>query len=292
MSASCRATLPSRGAEGIVTVIEPVRGWYDLGLVELWEARGLLYFLTWRDVRVRYKQTALGVLWTVLQPLLTVVVFTVLFGRLIGVDAGDQPYALFAFAGLLPWSYFSQGVTRSASSLVTSANLIRKVYFPRLAVPTAAVLAGLVDLVVSCALLVILMAFYPIRLGWSLLALPAAILFCVMTTAAVGIVLSALNARYRDVGLAIPFVVQIWLFATPVIYRSELVTDRLASLGLPGWLFALNPMVGVVDSFRWVLLGTAPSGSAIAVGFAVAGVLLLLGVVYFRRVEATFADVV
>ncbi|HEX6199625.1 MAG TPA: ABC transporter permease [Thermoanaerobaculia bacterium] len=278
-----------------VTVIEPRRGWISLGLGELWEYRELLYFLTWRDVKVRYKQTVLGAAWAVLQPFLTMVVFSLFFGRLAGIPSDDLPYPLFSYAALVPWSFFAAGLAQSSNSLVGSANLIRKIYFPRLVVPISSVLSGLVDFAISFVVLVgVMMPWfhytapgYSFSLSLDVLWLPLLLVLSLVTALGVGLWLSALNVQFRDVRYTVPFLVQLWLFATPIAYPSSLLAEK--------WqiVYALNPMVGVVEGFRWALLGTdtAP-GPLIAVSSVAAVVLLVTGALYFRRMERTFADVV
>jgi lipopolysaccharide transport system permease protein len=273
--------------------IAPERGWASLKLGDVWEFRGLLFFLVWRDVKVRYKQTLLGAAWAILQPLLTMIVFTIFFGRLAGVGSEGLPYPLFSYAGLLPWTYFAQAVTLSSQSLVSSQNLIRKVYFPRLVVPSAAVLAGLVDLALASVVLGGLMAAYRVAPPIEALWLPAFALLAVVTALAAGLWLAALNVKYRDVRYVVPFLVQIWLFVTPVIYPARRVLERLEQLSWPGWIYGLNPMVGVVEGFRWAALGAGqPPGPVLAASAAVSLAALVGGAFYFRRVEREFADVV
>ncbi len=274
-------------------VIQPVAGWTSLGLRDIWAYRELLYFLVWRDVKVRYKQTLLGVAWAILQPLLTMVVFTVFFGRLANVGSEGLPYPLFSFAGLLPWTLFSLGIGQSSASLVSSANLIKKVYFPRLVIPAASVFAALVDFALAFLLLAGMMAFYGVVPPLSVLFLPYLVLLAVCATLGVGIWLAALNVQYRDVRYVVPFFVQIWLFVTPVIYPSSRVLAKLAEKGIPGWIYGLNPMAGVVEGFRWALLGsqTRPFG-LIAASTVVSAALLVSGMFYFKRTERVFADVV
>jgi lipopolysaccharide transport system permease protein len=276
-----------------LTIIEPRRGLGTLGLAELWAYRELLYFLVWRDVKVRYKQTVLGAAWAILQPFLTMVVFTIFFGQLAGIDSQGLPYPIFSYAALLPWTFFAQGLTQSSNSLVGAANLIRKVYFPRLLVPAGAVLAGVLDFVLAFLVLLAMMAWYGIWPGLDILWLPALLLLALVSALGVGTWLAALNVQYRDVRYVVPFVVQIWLFVTPVIYSTEAVTSKLASVGLPVWLYGLNPMTGVVEGFRWALLdvGGKP-GPVVAASAAVAVLLLLSGATYSRHVERTFADVI
>lgn len=270
-----------------VTVLRPSRGWGSPGLRELWEHRELLYFLVWRDVKVRYKQTVLGAAWAILQPVATMVVFSLFFGRLAKVPSDGVPYPVFSLAGLVPWTFFSQGLVQSANSLVGSQNLLTKVYFPRLAIPTAAVLSGGVDLALSLPVLLAVMRFYGLvptaRILWVLLLLTLAFAAAV----GAGLWLSALNVQYRDVRYVLPFLVQLWLLATPIAYPSRLLGEPWRTL------YGLNPMAGVVEGFRWALLGTGgPPGPLIAVSAASALALLASGLFYFRRMERTFADVV
>ena len=274
-------------------IIEPSRGWSALRLGELWEYRELLYFLVWRDVKVRYKQTTLGAAWAILQPLLTMVVFTIFFGRLAKVPSEGIPYPIFSFAGLLPWTFFSQGLSQSSNSLVGSANLIKKVYFPRLVIPISAVLTGVVDFAVAFVVLLGMMVVYGVAPTLALVLLPVLLVLAFVVALGAGLWLSALNVEYRDVHHVVPFFVQIWLFVTPVIYPSRIVTQHLVRIGLPGWVYGLNPMTGVIEGFRWALLGMGdPPWSLIVASSAVAVGLLASGLFYFRRMERTFADVV
>jgi len=266
--------------------IEPSSGWVSLRLGELWEYRELLYFLVWRDIKVRYKQTALGAAWAILQPVLTMVVFSVFFGRLAKVPSDGIPYPVFALAALVPWQLFAYSVSESTNSLVVSQNLIKKVYFPRLVIPVASVLAGLVDFAISFVALVGLMTYYGIRPTAAIAILPLFILLAVASALCVGLWLSALNVQFRDVRYTIPFLTQFWMFVTPVAYPSSLIPGKWRTV------FGLNPMAGVVEGFRWALLGKATSlGPLLAVSIGVVVVLLFGGLVYFRRMESTFADV-
>lgn len=281
------------GAEGArrepvpVTVIAPTRGWAALNLGELWRYRELIYFLTWRNIKVRYKQTAIGAAWALVQPLLTMLVFTLIFSRIAHVSSNGVPYPLFAFTGLLPWTVFATALTTAGTSLVTDANLVAKVYFPRLAVPLAAVLAGVVDIVLAFVVLVGMMAFYGVSPSAAVVTLPLFILLAFLTTLAVSLWLSALNVKYRDVRYTIPFLTQIWLFLTPVAYASSMIPPRFRLI------YGLNPMTGVVDGFRWALLGTAQApGRLVYVSSVVVLVLLVGGLCYFRRMEREFADVI
>lgn len=270
-----------------VTLIEPTRGWLSLDLGAVWEYRELLYFLIWRDLKVRYKQTALGASWIIVQPLATMIVFSVVFGRLAGLPSDGIPYPIFSYAGLLPWNYFSSGVARSGNSLVSNGRLITKVYFPRLVIPIAAAASGIVDFGVAFVILLGLMAFYGVAPTIALLALPAFLLMAAALGLGVGLWLSAINVRYRDVGFAMPFLLQLWMFLSPVAYATSLVPANWQ------WVYALNPMAGVVEGFRWALLGTAPpSGLALAVSLLIVGIALVSGSFAFTRMERDFADVV
>jgi lipopolysaccharide transport system permease protein len=276
-----------------LVVIEPTRGLAALRLRELWAYRELLYFLVWRDVKVRYKQTALGAAWAILQPLMTAVVFTIFFGRLAGIASDGLPYPLFSYAGLLVWTFFAQGLSQSSNSVVGSAQLITKVYFPRLVIPIAAVLSGLVDLAVALPVLVAMMWYYGIWPGAAVLTVPLFALLALVAATGVGLWLSALNVEYRDVRYVVPFLVQLWLFVTPVIYPASVLATRLQRLGLPAWSWGINPMAGVVEGFRWAMLDapTTP-GPLIAASAVTALVFLFSGAWYFRKVERSFADVV
>ncbi len=262
-----------------------------LGLTDVWTYRELLYFLAWRDVKVRYKQTLLGVLWVVLQPLVSMVIFTVLFGILLQVDSGDAPYPVFALAGLLPWNYFSQALTRSSTSVVNSANLVTKIYFPRLVIPLSGVFSSLVDFAIAFGALIVSMVVYGIAPTPALLVLPALILLAMITALGFGLWLSALNVKYRDVNYLLPFLIQIWMYVTPVVYGSNLLPERYR------FLLSLNPMTGVVEGFRWAVLGQAVVGdylSAPLIGLSVviSLVTLISGLIFFRDTERTFADIV
>jgi lipopolysaccharide transport system permease protein len=267
--------------------IDPPSRWTAIGFRELWEYRELLYFLTWRDIKVRYKQTALGAAWAIIQPVFMMVVFSLFFGRLAGVPSDGIPYPIFTFCALLPWQLFAHALTESSNSLVANERLITKVYFPRLAVPLSAVLGGLVDFCIAFVILLALMAYYRIAPGWAIVTLPGFILLAIATALGVGLWLSALNVQYRDVRYTINFLMQFWLFATPVAYPSSIVPAR--------WriLYGLNPMSGVVEGFRWALLGKSdPPGAMLWVSIAVVILILSGGLFYFRRMEQQFADVV
>ena len=258
-----------------------------LKISELWEYRELLYFLTWREVKVRYKQTALGAAWAVIQPLFTMLIFSLFFGKLAKVPSDGIPYPLFCLAGLVPWTFFANGLSQASNSLVTSSNLISKVYFPRLSLPISAVLSGAIDFTISFVLLVGLMAWYRQSLSVRCIYLPLFFLLAFVTALGVGLWLSALNVEYRDVRYVIPFLAQAWMFATPIAYPSSLLHEPWRAL------YGLNPMAGVVEGFRWALVGanTAPGPMIAASSFA-AIVMLIGGAFYFRRMEKTFADVV
>jgi lipopolysaccharide transport system permease protein len=259
----------------------------SLNLSELWEYRELFLFLTWREVSVRYKQTVLGVAWAIIQPVMSMVVFTVFFGGLAKMPSDGVPYPIFTFAALVPWMLFSNGLTQSANSLVGNANLIRKVYFPRLVAPVATVLSGLVDFILAFIVLLGMMVYYglfpTINFAW----LPVLVLLALITSLGIGLWFSALNVEYRDVRHAVPFLTQLWLFATPIAYPSSLLLEPWRTL------YGINPMVGVVEGFRWALLGTDTAGGPmIAVSTVIAVVIFVGGAFYFRRMEKTFADVV
>ncbi len=268
-------------------VIEPSEGWVSLKLREVWQYRELLYFLTWRDVQVRYRQTALGIVWAVLQPLLTMVIFSVVFGRLANLPSDGLPYPIFCFAALLPWQLFSGALSRAGTSLVSSANLLTKVYFPRLIIPVSAVAAGLVDFAIALVVLVVLMMYYGITPGLAVLWIPVLTIFALASALAVGLWLSALNVKYRDVQHLIPFLVMAWMYASPVAYSANMIPSGKWRL-----LYALNPMAGVIQGFRWALTGGPPPSELILVSAAVVVVSLVGGLFYFRRMERGFADVV
>ena len=267
--------------------IKPEQGLASLDLRELWAYRELLYFLIWRDIKVRYKQTVLGATWAVIQPVFMMLVFSLFFGRLAKVPSDGIPYPIFTFCALLPWQLFANALTESSNSLVGNQNLITKVYFPRLVVPISAVLGGLVDFAIAFGILLLMMAYYHIVPTWAIVTLPGFLLLAIMTALGVGLWLSALNVQYRDVRYTINFIIQFWLFATPVAYPSSIVPARWRAL------YGLNPMAGVVEGFRWALLGKSdPPGALLWVSVAVVIALLIGGLFYFRRMEAQFADIV
>lgn len=272
-------------------LIEPSSRRVSLQLDRLWAYRELLYFLVWRDVKVRYKQTALGILWILLQPVASMIIFTLLFGYLLAVPSGDAPYPLFAFAALLPWNYFAGSLHRAGASLVGNTNLITRVYFPRLIIPISSVLSGLADLAIAFVLLLGLMLYFGVMPTAAVWWLPAFVLLALITALGFGLWLAALNVRYRDVNHILPFLVQLWMYATPVVYGSSLIPERFRLL------LALNPMTGVVEGFRWALLGRVladarPPTSLFLVSVTIALLVLLAGLIYFRHTERTFADVI
>jgi lipopolysaccharide transport system permease protein len=269
-----------------VTVIRPSRG-VSLGLRELWEYRELLYFLVWRDIKIRYKQTVLGGSWAVIQPLFTMLVFSIFFGKLAKMPSDGIPYPIFSYAALVPWTFFANGLSKSSQSLVGSANLLRKIYFPRLVIPISSILSGALDFAIAFAVLLVMMLYYGFAPTWNVVWLPALLLLAFVTALAVGLWLSALNLQFRDVRYTVPFIVQAWLFSTPIAYPSSLLEEPWRTL------YALNPMVGVVEGFRWALLATdtAP-GPLILVSAGVTLILLVTGAYRFRHLEKTFADLV
>ena len=267
--------------------IEPSKGWVSLKLNEVWEYRELLYFLVWRDVKVRYKQTVLGAAWAVIQPFFTMVVFSLFFGKLAKIPSDGVPYPIFTFAALVPWTFFANGLSKASNSLVGSAHLIKKIYFPRLAIPIANVISGLIDFAIAFVMLIGMMVYFRIAPTFNIVLLPLLLLLALVTCLGVSLWLSAMNVQFRDVQYVIPFLTQFWLFATPIAYPSSLLSEPWRTV------YSLNPMVGVVEGFRWALLGagTAP-GPMIVVSTIVAIMLLVSGLFYFRRLEKTFADVV
>jgi lipopolysaccharide transport system permease protein len=268
-------------------VVQPSTSWLDLDLKAIWQYRELLYFLVWREVKVRYKQTVLGVAWAVLQPLMTMAIFTVIFGVFVNVPSDGLPYPLFALAALLPWTYFSEAMTRSSISLVGDAQLIRKVYFPRLIMPLAAVVSPGVDFLLAFILLLGMIAWYGLSPTWGIFLLPGFLLLGLVTALAVGLWLSALNVRYRDVRHTVPFLTQCWMYASPVAYPVSVVPE--------GWraLYGLNPMAGVIEGFRWGLLGKeSPDIGVMTVSVIAVIGLLIGGLIFFQHMEQTFADVI
>lgn len=271
-----------------ILIIEPPKGWIAINWPELWRGRELLYFLSWRDVKVRYKQTIMGAAWAVLQPLMTMAVFTIFFGRLAGLEklTGGSPYPIYVYAGLLPWTFFANTVTNSSNSLVGNSNLITKVYFPRLLLPLATAGVALVDLAVSFVVLLIMMAYYRTPLSWQLLLVPFLLCGTVLVATGVGMLLSALTVAYRDFRYVVPFLIQLWMFATPVIYPLNIVAPKFR------WLLSINPMAGLIDGFRSAFLARPVSWVAIGVSSLVSIGVFLYGAIYFRRVERRFADII
>ena len=283
------STISRPYVEGVQTIrrIERTQGWVSLQLRELWHYRELIYFFVWRDIKVKYRQTALGVSWAVIQPFFMMVVFSLFFGKLARIPSDGLPYPIFSYAAMVPWTFFANGLTQTANSLVgTGANLIKKVYFPRLTIPLAAVLSGVVDFFFALVVLFGMMFYFGIVPGVNIVWLPFFLLLALATCLAAGLWLSALNVKYRDIRYVVPFLIQVWLFASPIVYPSSF---------LSGWqrtLYGLNPMVGVVDGFRWALLGTASFDfNSCILSVVVAVMLLVGGAFYFRRVEKSFADI-
>jgi lipopolysaccharide transport system permease protein len=267
-------------------VIQPTRNWRLVSLKDLWAYRELLFFLTWRDVKVRYKQTALGAAWAILQPLFMMIIFTIFFGRLAGIDSGGIPYPLFALAGLVPWTFFSNAITASGNSLVGSANLISKVYFPRLIVPAAAMLAGLVDFALAFLLFCVMMIYYRVAPTLHVLFLPVVIVMTALFALGVGTWMSALNVKYRDVRFALPFLIQLWLFVSSVILPSSALPQKYR------WLLMFNPMSGIIEGYRSALFGLPFDWSAIAMAAAITIAVLAYAIYSFARVERSFADII
>lgn len=270
-----------------VIYLKPSIGWLPMDFGELWRYRELVFFLTWRDVKVRYKQAVLGIAWAVLQPLLTVGIFTLIFGVLLETPSEGLPYPLFALTALLPWQLFATALQRSSISLVGNANLITKIYFPRIAIPLATIFAALIDFAVSFVVLLGVMAYYGVWPGWLILWLPLFVLLTLLTSLAVGLWLSALNVQYRDIQHMVPFLIQVWMYASPIVYPIETIPA-----GLWRSIYSLNPMVGVIQGFRWALLGGDRPDLTMLISVAVVLVLLISGLYYFRRMEKTFADIV
>jgi lipopolysaccharide transport system permease protein len=268
-------------------LIEPSRGWVALKLSELWEYRELLYFFVWRDIKIRYKQTVLGASWAIIQPFFTMVIFSLFFGKLAKVPSDGIPYPIFSFAALVPWTFFSNGLLQGSNSLLTNSNMVKKIYFPRLSLPIAAVLAGGVDFLLSFLVLLGMMVFFGLAPTWNVVWLPFFTLLALVTSLGVSFWFAALNAQFRDIRYIVPFLIQAWLFVTPIAYPSSLLDEPWKTL------YGINPMAGVVEGFRWALLGTdtAP-GPIILVSSLVAILMLISGLYYFRRMEKTFADVI
>jgi len=267
--------------------LQPSKGWVSLKLSELWEYRELLYFLTWRDIKIRYKQTALGAAWAVIQPVFTMIVFSIFFGKLARMPSDGIPYPIFSFAALVPWTLFVYGLTQASNSLVGSSNLIRKVYFPRLVIPISSLFSGVVDFLIAFAILLGMMLYYGIHPTINAIWLPFFVLLTLVTSLGIGLWLSALNVEYRDVKYVVPFLTQIWMFATPIAYPSSLLHQPWRTI------YGLNPIAGVVEGFRWALLGSHSNPGPILISSSTTAVLMLVsGALYFRRMERTFADIV
>ena len=268
-------------------ILEPRKGWVALRLSELWEYRELLYFLVWRDIKVRYKQTALGAAWAIIQPFFSMVVFSVFFGRLAKIPSDGVPYPIFAFAALVPWAFFAHGLQSASDSIVGNSNLIKKIYFPRLVVPIAGVVSGLMDFAIAFVVLLGMMFYYNMVPTLNVLWLPLFLLLTLITALGVGLWLSALNVKYRDVRYTLGFLTQLWMYATPIAYPSNLLGEPWKTV------YGINPMAGVVEGFRWALLGTAtPPGFLALISACVSVLILISGAYYFRRMESEFADVV
>lgn len=268
-----------------IVIIRPSRGWMPVNLGDVWRYHELLYFLTWRTIKVRYKQTALGFAWALIQPFTMMVVFTLFFGNLAKIPSDGIPYPLFSFAALLPWTLFAEGTIRSSQSLVADANLVKKVYFPRLVMPLAGVLSPVVDFAIAFVILMGMMLYYGHPLTVNVLWLPVFVMLAMMTSLGVGLWLSAINVKYRDIRYVVPFLIQLWLFASPVVYSANLLPEQFRAV------YGLNPMAGVIEGFRWALLGTAPPSSLIVLSSAMVTAILVSGAFYFRRNERGFADV-
>ncbi len=267
-------------------IIRPPRKWVPVDLKELWAYRELITAFTLRDVKLRYKQTGLGIAWAVLQPLLTMVIFTVFFGGLAKIPSDGVPYPLFVLAALLPWTLFAEGLTRSTTSMVTNSNIMTKVYFPRLIMPLSSIISPLVDFAVSFIILIAMMVYYGFMPTINIVFLPVFLLLALATALGVGLWLSALNVKYRDFQYTVPFMIQIWMFASPVVYAASLVPESMRV-----W-YGLNPMAGVIEGFRWALLGTGAPSAMVLVSVGMVIVLLVSGMFYFRRMEQYYADIV
>jgi lipopolysaccharide transport system permease protein len=272
--------------ENPLVVIEPSRGWIPLNLQDLWQYRDLLYILTMRDIKVRYKQTLLGALWAIIQPLFTMLIFTLFFGRLAGMPSDDIPYPLFAYAGLLPWTFFSNAVTNSGNSLVGNANLITKIYFPRMIIPMSSVASGLLDFLIAFGLLIVLMFYYQVGLSINILMLPVLVVLTGLLAIGIGMWMSALNVKFRDIRYALPFLIQLGMFATPIIYPSSLVPDKWR------WLFALNPLTGQIEAYRSAFFGKPFDWFALSVSAVLTLAILFYAAFTFRRMEKSFADII
>lgn len=276
-----------KSAEFKELVLEPPRGWFDLRMHDIWEFRELLYFLVWRDIKVRYKQTALGAAWAVIQPIVSMIIFSVVFGKLANLPSNGIPYPIFSYVALLPWQLFSKALSDAAGSLVNNQQFVTKIYFPRIFLPASSILSGMLDFLIALAILFIMMWYYHIPLTWHALLLPLLVIFVLVTSMAAAIWLATINVKYRDVKYVLPFLMQVWLYVTPVAYSSTLIPEK--------WriLYGLNPMAGVVEGFRWALLGQqSPFGPLIMASVLIVIPLFIGGVMYFQRMELTFSDVI
>lgn len=270
-----------------ITVIRRRKGWTTLGLDDLWRYRELLFFIAWRDIKVRYKQTVIGILWAIIQPFMTMIVFTVFFGRLANLPTDGLPAPIFYYAGLIPWTFFSGGIRAASNSLIEGSNMVKKVYFPRMVMPIGAIISLIIDFLLAFLLLIGMMIFVGLLPTWNIIWLPLLLLLAFITALGIGLWFSALNVQFRDIRYALPFLIQIWLFITPVVYPASILNDKWRAV------YALNPMVGVVEGFRWALLATdTRPGLSIIISSIMAFILLLSGAFYFKRVERTFADVI
>ena len=269
-----------------LVLIEPNHAWSAISFSELWSFRELLYFLTWRDIKVRYKQTELGIAWAILQPLLAMLVFTLFFGRLAGVPSDNLPYPVFAYAGLLAWTFFANAITTSGNSLINSTHLITKVYFPRMIIPSAAIAAGLVDFAIAFGIMLVLMAYYHVAPTWNILMFPLVVMLITLLALGMGMWLSALNVKYRDVRFALPFLVQLWMFVSPVIYPTSFLPAKFR------WLLSLNPMTGLIEGYRSSLLGLPFNWTSLAASAGITLILLIYSSYAFRRMERSFADII
>lgn len=283
----CTSIAPPASPDLPVIRIQPTKGWVSLKLNELWDYRELLYFLAWRDVKVRYKQTILGASWAIIQPFFTMVVFSIVFGKVARIPSDGIPYPIFSFAALVPWTFFANGLNKSTESLVTGSGMIKKIYFPRLVLPISAVSSGLVDFALSFVILLAMMLYFGTLPTWNVIWLPFLLLLGYMTSLGVGMWLTAMNVQFRDIRYVVPFLVQVWMYASPIVYPSSMFGEPWRTV------YALNPMVGVIEGFRWALLGvdTRP-GPMIIISTLVALGMLVSGAFYFRRLERSFADVV
>lgn len=269
-----------------LTVIKPSKGWRSLDFRELWAYRELLVVLTMRDIKVRYKQTVLGAAWAILQPVFTMLIFTIIFGKLAKMPSDGYPYAIFAYAALLPWMFFSNGISASAGSLISSSNLVSKIYFPRLIIPLSSIGSGLIDLAISTLVMLVLMLYFGVSWTTNLLAIPLLLVSVVFTALGVGTLLSALTVAYRDFRYVVPFMVQLWMYATPIVYPASLVPERWQ------WLLYINPMSGIIEGFRAAFLGKAFDFVGIAISFSISIAFFIAGVAYFEKVERKFADII